>query len=231
MNQNSFVPSERSPASSGDALLSVDKLAFDRAGQMLFKDIAFDVGAGQVLQIHGPNGSGKTTLLRVLAGLLQPSAGTVRWRGKDAHARPDVWRQSLAYLGHLNGISDDLTAAENLSFSSVLGEVAEERVEVEEEALKSVGLDRYRHAIVRGLSQGQKRRLAISRLLLEHKPLWLLDEPAAALDAESSGVLERCIAGHIERGGIVLMTTHKLIATAPSATRNLYFEPSGRCSD
>jgi ABC-type transport system involved in cytochrome c biogenesis ATPase subunit len=132
MNQNSFIPSEFSSTRSGNALLSVDKLAFDRSGEMLFKDVAFDVEAGQVLQIHGPNGSGKTTLLRVLAGLLQPSAGTVRWR---------------------------------------------------------------------------------------------------ALDAESSDVLERCIAGHIERGGIVLMTTHKLIATAPSATRNLYFEPCGRCSD
>jgi heme exporter protein A len=231
MKQNTFIPSEFSSARSANALLSVDKLAFDRGGERLFSDVGFDVDAGQVLQIHGPNGSGKTTLLRVLAGLLQPSAGTVRWRGRDAQARPEVWRQSLAYLGHLNGISDDLTAAENLTFSSVLGEVAEERIEVEEKALESVGLDRYRHAIVRGLSAGQKRRLAISRLLLEHKPLWLLDEPAAALDEESSGVLERCIAGHLERGGIVLMTTHKLITTAPSATRNLYFEPCGRCSD
>jgi heme exporter protein A len=231
MNQDLFIHSESVPARPADALLSVDKLGFDRAGERLFSNVGFDVDAGQVLQIHGPNGSGKTTLLRVLAGLLQPSAGTVRWRGKDAHAHPEAWRQSLAYLGHLNGISDELTAAENLSFSAVLGEVSEEPVEAQEAALKSVGLDRYRHAIVRGLSAGQKRRLAISRLLLEHKPLWLLDEPAAALDEESSGVLEHCIAGHLERGGIVLMTTHKLINTAPSATRNLYFEPSGRCSD
>jgi ABC-type multidrug transport system ATPase subunit len=139
MKQNTFIPSEFSSARSGDALLSVDKLAFDRGGERLFSDVGFDVDAGQVLQIHGPNGSGKTTLLRVLAGLLQPSAGTVRWRGKDAQARPEVWRQSLAYLGHLNGISDDLTAAENLTFSSVLGEVAEERIEVQEKALESVG--------------------------------------------------------------------------------------------
>jgi heme exporter protein A len=231
MNPDLFIHSESVSARPADALLSVDKLGFDRAGERLFSNVGFDVDAGQVLQIHGPNGSGKTTLLRVLAGLLQPSAGTVRWRGKDAHAHPEAWRQSLAYLGHLNGISDELTAAENLSFSAVLGEVSEEPVEAQEAALKSVGLDRYRHAIVRGLSAGQKRRLAISRLLLEHKPLWLLDEPAAALDEESSGVLEQCIAGHLERGGIVLMTTHKLINTAPSATRNLYFEPSGRCSD
>jgi len=231
MNQDLFVQSENELQESRNALLSVDKLGFDRAGEMLFSNVGFNVDAGQVLQIHGPNGSGKTTLLRVLAGLLRPSAGTIRWRGKDAHAHPESWRQSLAYLGHLNGISDELTAAENLAFSAVLGDVAEERVEIEEAALKSVGLDRYRHAIVRGLSQGQKRRLAISRLLLEHKPLWLLDEPAAALDEESSGVLEECIKGHLDRGGIVLMTTHKLITTSPPATRNLYFEPSGRCSD
>jgi heme exporter protein A len=231
MSQHADFPLKSSRTNRQDALLSVDKLAFDRAGEMLFSNVAFDVGAGQVLQIHGPNGSGKTTLLRVLAGLLRPSAGVVRWRGQDTHAHPEAWRQSLAFLGHLNGISDDLTAAENLSFSAVLGEVSEERVEVQEQVLKSVGLDRYQHAIVRGLSQGQKRRLAISRLLLEHKPLWLLDEPAAALDDESSAVLERCIEGHLERGGIVLMTTHKSIKTSPAVTRNLYFEPSGRCSD
>jgi heme exporter protein A len=111
MSQDLFIHSESVPARSADALLSVEKLGFDRAGEKLFGNVAFDVDAGQVLQIHGPNGSGKTTLLRVLAGLLQPSAGTVRWRGKDAHAHPEAWRQSLAYLGHLNGISDDLTAA------------------------------------------------------------------------------------------------------------------------
>jgi heme exporter protein A len=218
---------ERTPAT----LLSVDNLAFDRNGERLFGDVAFNVDAGQVLQIHGPNGSGKTTLLHVLAGLLRPSAGEVRWRGHNTYARPEAWRQSLAFLGHLNGVSDELTAAENLGFSTALGDVIEERVDVQEQVLRSVGLDRYRHAIVRGLTQGQKRRLAISRLLIEHKPLWLLDEPATALDDESSAVLERCIEGHIERGGIVLMTAHKSISTAPAVTRNLYFEPCGRCSD
>lgn len=218
---------ERTPAT----LLSVDNLAFDRNGERLFSDVAFNVDAGQVLQIHGPNGSGKTTLLHVLAGLLRPSAGEVRWRGHNTYARPEAWRQSLAFLGHLNGVSDELTAAENLGFSTALGDVIEERVDVQEQVLRSVGLDRYRHAIVRGLTQGQKRRLAISRLLIEHKPLWLLDEPATALDDESSAVLERCIEGHIERGGIVLMTAHKSISTAPAVTRNLYFEPCGRCSD
>ncbi len=106
MNQDMFVQSENESRNRGDALLSVDKLGFDRAGEMLFSNVGFDVDAGQVLQIHGPNGSGKTTLLRVLAGLLRPSAGTIRWRGKDAHAHPESWRQSLAYLGHLNSISD-----------------------------------------------------------------------------------------------------------------------------
>lgn len=228
-----MTPHVDTPSHAGqpEPLLCVDKLAFDRNGQALFSNVGFDVNAGQVLQIHGPNGSGKTTLLRVLAGLLRPTSGEVRWRGQDAYARPDAWRQSLAFLGHLNGISDDLTAAENLSFCAALGDVTEERVELQEQVLQSVGLDRYRHAIVRGLSQGQKRRLAISRLLIEHKPLWLLDEPATALDDESSAVLERCIEGHLELGGIVLMTTHKSISTAPAVTRNLYFEPSGRCSD
>jgi heme exporter protein A len=219
------------------AMLSVDKLAFERAGKRLFSDVVFEVEQGPVLKIHGPNGSGKTTLLRVLAGSLRPSEGVVRWHGEDAHRHPDAWRRSIAYLGPLNGISDTLSAVENLRFAAAFSswspspESGSDRSEAQErQALKSVGLDGYRHAIVRGLSHGQKRRLAISRLLLARKPLWLLDEPAAP-DDDSTDVLERCIAAHLERGGIVLMTTHRPINTAPAITRNVYFETSGRCSD
>ncbi len=143
-----------------------------------------------------------------------------------------MWRRSIAYLGALNGISDALSAVENLRFAAAFSPPPEHRSgSDEQQALKSVGLDGYQHAIVRGMSHGQKRRLAISRLLLAHKPLWLLDEPAAAPDDDLSDVLERCIAAHLDRGGIVLMTTHRPINTAPAATRNVYFEPSGRCSD
>jgi heme exporter protein A len=214
------------------AMLSVDKLAFECDGTQLFSDVAFEVEQGQVLKIHGPNGSGKTTLLRVLAGSLRPSAGVVRWHGEDAHRHPDAWRRSIAYLGQLNGIGDALSAVENLRFAAAFSPPQEHHSGSEEPpALKSVGLDDYQHAIARGMSHGQKRRLAISRLLLAHKPLWLLDEPAAAPDDDSSDVLERCIAAHLDRGGIVLTTTHRPLNTAPAATRNVYFEPSGRCSD
>jgi heme exporter protein A len=214
------------------AMLSVDKLAFECDGTQLFNDVAFEVEQGQVLKIHGPNGSGKTTLLRVLAGSLRPSAGVVRWHGEDAHRHPDAWRRSIAYLGQLNGIGDALSAVENLRFAAAFSPPQELHSGSEEPpALKSMGLDGYQYAIARGMSHGQKRRLAISRLLLAHKPLWLLDEPAAAPDDDSSDVLERCIAAHLDRGGIVLTTTHRPLNTAPAATRNVYFEPSGRCSD
>jgi heme exporter protein A len=210
-------PSGSFPATRRTAMLTVDELAFDHAGQRLFSNIAFEVDQGQVLKIHGPNGGSKTTLLRVLAGSLRPSAGIVRWHGEDAHRYPQAWRRSIAYLGPLDG---EHTGVANLRFAAAFAPEPHAQ-----------GADPYRHAIARGLSQGQERRAAISRLLIARKPLWLLDEPDAASGDDASELLECCIAGHLERGGIVLMTTHRPIKTTAAATRNLYVEPGGQCAD
>jgi heme exporter protein A len=218
------------PVPRRSAMLTVDELAFDHAGQRLFSDVAFEVDQGQVLKIHGPNGGSKTLLLRVLAGALRPSAGIVRWHGEDAHRHPQAWRRSIAYLGPPNGMGEHLAGVENLRFAAAFAPVHERRAQ-EAGAPRTVEPDTYRRAIARGVSDGQERRLVISRLLIAHKPLWLLDEPDAASDDDSSELLERCIAGHVERGGIVPMTSHRPINTAPAATRNLYVEPGGRCSD
>jgi heme exporter protein A len=212
--------------------LSVSDLAFCRGGDTVFSEVSFDAGAGQVLQIHGPNGSGKTTLLRVLAGLLRPAAGTIRWRGADTRKLAAQWRRSLAYVGHANAVSRDLTVVENLRFAARLGAlVACDTADAHSEyrALDRLGLAACENQLAGALSQGQQRRIAIARLLVEPKPLWLLDEPAAALDAESARLIAACIEEHVKRGGIALMTTHRPIDTAAATTRYFCFERTESC--
>lgn len=208
-------------------MLSVDRLSFARGGHAVFSGVGFEVGAGQVLQIHGPDGSGKTTLLRVLAGLLRPGGGTVCWRGVDTRAQPEAWRRSLAYLGHANAVSDRLTTIQNLRFAARLGAAVAclaADVHAEHAVLGRLGLAACEDMPARGLSQGQRRRVALARLLLEHKPLWLLDEPTGSLDEESASLIGACIEEHIGWGGTVLMTTRRPLDTAAVATRHLHFD-------
>ncbi|CAG4902490.1 cytochrome c biogenesis heme-transporting ATPase CcmA [Paraburkholderia gardini] len=215
------------------ALLSVASLAFCRGGETIFSDVSFEADAGEVLQIHGANGSGKTTLLRLLAGLLRPAAGTIRWRGLDTRRQSETWRRTLAYVGHANAVSRDLTVIENVRFAARLGAASAHDATAacpEREVLGRLGLAGCENRLAGTLSQGQQRRIAMARLLMECKPLWLLDEPAAALDAESTRLIGACIAEHVERGGIAVMTTHLPIDTAPDATRYLCFERAASCS-
>jgi heme exporter protein A len=227
MRETSGPEGEAAPA-----LLSVASLAFCRGAEMVFSDVSFEAGAGEVLQIHGANGSGKTTLLRLLAGLLRPAAGTIRWRGVDTRRQPEAWRSALAYVGHANAVSRDLTVMENVRFAARLGAANAHdatAVRPEREALDRLGLGGCENRLAGALSQGQQRRIAMARLLMERKPLWLLDEPAAALDAESTRLIGACIGEHVERGGTAVMTTHLPIDTAPDVTRYFCFERTGSC--
>jgi heme exporter protein A len=215
------------------ATLSVAALAFCRSGETVFSDVTFVAGAGEVLQIQGANGSGKTTLLRVLAGLLRPSAGTIRWHGADTRQHPEEWRRSLAYLGHANAVSRELTVVENVRFAARLGAaIAGGATDPysEHQVLGRRGLAPCENRAAGALSQGQQRRVALARLLLEHKPVWLLDEPTAGLDAESARVIGACIEEHVGRGGIVVLTTHRRIDTVAAVTRHFHFERTGTCS-
>ncbi|CAG4888221.1 cytochrome c biogenesis heme-transporting ATPase CcmA [Paraburkholderia saeva] len=214
------------------ALLSVASLAFCRGGETVFSDVSFEADAGEVLQIHGANGSGKTTLLRLLAGLLRPAAGTISWHGADTRRQPETWRRTLAYVGHANAVSRDLTVIENLRFAARLGAASAHDASAacpEREALGRLGLAGCENRLAGALSQGQQRRIAMARLLIDRKLLWLLDEPAAALDAESTRLIGACIGEHVEHGGIAVMTTHRPIETAPDATRYFCFERTASC--
>lgn len=190
-------------------MLSVHDLECMRGERLLFSALAFTVAPGTCLHLAGPNGAGKTSLLRIVCGLLSPTAGQVRWHGADIRAlREDFWRE-LAYVGHLNGVKDDMTAVENVRFSAALGgrRAAMERAE---SALQTLGLAGFEDAFARTLSQGQRRRIALARLFLAGQArLWVLDEPFTALDVRGVAALTALIGHHLARDGIVVLTTHQ----------------------
>jgi len=162
------------------------------------------VRPGQVFGFLGQNGSGKTTLLRILAGLLPPTAGKVLWNDRDIYRQRYAFNEQLLYLGHLNGLKDELNAMENLRFGA--HSTSENTLR---KALAECGLHGIADLPVRVLSQGQKRRVALARLWCSKAALWLLDEPFSALDSPAAAALQDVIRAHIGRGGMVVLTTHQ----------------------
>lgn len=195
--------------------LIAEDLAGERGGEPVFAGIGFSLGEGEALTVTGPNGTGKSTLLRVIAGLLPAAAGSVRLEG-PFHDRPDGGAESgeepwptvqaaAHYLGHQNGMKTALTVSENLAFwRDFLGEP---HLAVDE-ALEMVGLAEIGHLPFGYLSTGQRRRAAIARLLVSYRPIWLLDEPTAGLDAASERQFRALMEAHLEDGGIIVAATH-----------------------
>ncbi len=192
--------------------LQATGLAFERGQRRLFSGIGFDLQPGQALRVKGCNGSGKTSLLRVLCGLSQPVAGQIAWQGQPIAHQRDAFHQSVVYLGHGQGLKDDLTAWENVRFSSLLAGRACTRTQAFE-ALDVLGLGDRAHLPTRVLSQGQRRRVLLARLALAptaDKPrLLVLDEPFVALDAESIQVLSALLAKQLADQAMLVYTTHQ----------------------
>lgn len=187
--------------------LIVEHLACRRGGRHVFSGVGFTLGAGEALTVTGRNGAGKSTLLAALAGLLRPAAGTVTLSGNAD--RPIGERAH--HLGHRDGLKGALTVRENLDFAAGLLGAGGARAS---EALSRVGLAGAEGLPAAFLSAGQRRRLALARLLVAPRPLWLLDEPMTALDSDGQASVAELIAAHLREGGIAVAATHAPLAMA-----------------
>jgi len=199
-------------------MLEVDVLACQRGGRRLFENLSFTLHPGELLHIQGVNGSGKTSLLRILAGLSMQDAGEVRWEKHDIKASRDQYVTQLLYLGHHPAVKDDLSVYENLLISSRLAGLNPSEQEIRS-ALEATGLSSRIRLPARVLSQGQRRRLALSRLWLDSRCLWVLDEPFTALDVHATQLLEQRLESHLAEGGMVVLTTHQKPAVSEQYLR------------
>ena len=182
--------------------LKASDLTAHRADSSLFKALNFTLLPSQVLQILGPNGIGKSTLLKILAGLRSPEAGSVMWSSKAIQDNLVDYQKELAYLGHRLALKLSLTVAENLKMS-VSSSLSSDSL------LCDLGLLHHKNSLVSNLSQGQKQRLALARVFLSQKKLWILDEPFSALDQQGFELLQYLLQQHLTKSGMVVLSSHR----------------------
>lgn len=201
-------------------MLEASNLECVRGEKSLFSGLSFRLAAGACLLVQGTNGSGKTSLLRMLVGLAAPAQGEIRWNGAPIRQLAEDYRRELIYCGHAGAVKDELTAQENVRMSARLAgqAVAEQDAR---NALRRLGLKGREDLPARVLSAGQKRRVALSRLLLGNHRLWVLDEPLTALDRKAAGDLCGIIDAHLANGGMAVLTSHQDLPLAAGRIEHL----------
>lgn len=187
--------------------LSIQHLAFERNNTLLFSEIHCELYQGDILEIRGANGCGKSTLLRMIAGYIRPETGMILWKGNPIFHLLENDTQQLCYLGHQNGVKPLLTVYENLKLACSLFGIKMQRDSLKK-IMQTMKLEHVEKTQVMHLSAGQKRRLALSRLLLSQAPLWILDEPTTALDSDGQDLFDDLLKKHVQQGGIAIIATH-----------------------
>jgi heme exporter protein A len=196
------------------------RLTCVRGHRELFADLTFTLCEGESVELRGANGSGKTSLLRMLCGLLPPSRGVIFWNGVPVDEQREAYLASLAYVGHRPAVKDDLTTLENLRVSAALGGTELTLAEACD-ALRQLGLGGCADVAARCLSEGQRRRLALARLVASPRPLWLLDEVFTSLDEPTTKLAAAMIDAHVAQGGIAVVATHHTTAIGRPAPRRI----------
>jgi heme exporter protein A len=199
----------------------MDELSCARGDRTLFENLSVRIADGQLLYVTGSNGSGKTTLLRTVCGLARPALGDIRWNGQSTRTLGDEYRSCISYVGHHDGVQGELTPVENLKAYHCISRNASPSspqpnsrngatsADSFDDVLSRLGLAPYRSFPAKILSQGQKRRLALARLLVANKPFWILDEPFTALDVRSCRLISELLADHLARGGMAMISSHQ----------------------
>ena len=199
--------------------LRADNLHLWRGTRHVLRGLSVSAGAGEMIHVRGPNGCGKTSLLRTLAGFLWPEEGRLYWADQPVEADRDAYCAAMAYLGHENALKADMTPLENLRYASSVRHPTS--VTEVDSVLERLGVAAQRDLPVRSLSAGQRRRVAMARVMLAGASLWLLDEPFTNLDVAGVADLAGIVARHVQDGGIAILTTHSEIDLPPGTVRNL----------
>jgi len=188
------------------AQLTADALTLFRGDRCLFKGLSFALNPGELLLLKGRNGSGKTSFLRAIAGLLELESGSVVWNEVAVTKEPQVFKNSLVWMAHQVGFKGDLTLLENLHFEAALRPQSGQDIE---DVLNRLGLNRLKRLPMRSLSAGQRRRVALARMLLSEAQLWIMDEPVTNLDSEGRALVMELVGEHLAANGMVIMAAHQ----------------------
>ena len=186
--------------------------------------MSFSLTPGMLLQITGPNGSGKTSLLRIICGLTTPESGEIKWHGAEIRSLAEEYSRSIIYIGHRIAVKEELNSLENLRISSGLAGCELSRDQAQQ-ALARVGLSGRENLPARFLSEGQRRRSALARLINCSATLWILDEVLASLDHAAVTLVESLISEHLSKGGMAIVATHQEIHISAGSFHRLELEP------